>query len=685
MLQSHTIQAVVSRPSRRDAVVFLDVDGVLHSLFGDDLFVESCCAAFESVIRRTGASIVLSSTWRLEQAKVAMLNGVLQQRGISPVMDCTKELNTPREMEICEWLDRHPEVAHWVAIDDMDLEIRNSVHAWSMRGHFVRTDCDIGLTAALAEQAMAMLQASPCNTWVPGGAAAPGTTCRGARPVAVARMSGGSFVPTPATAASSSRSIPPHAGSFVPPPVTAASSCSYIPPQAKANASYTPLPVKAVATPCRLGSHSFLPVSVPQGMSTAPPVAQVSSGSYVPYPQTSRASFAPSVSASVAPTGVGRSFVPPMAQVASAVALQTTASPSFVPPPAQASEPAAQTAVAVEVAAVAPSSVPSAVQDSSATAALASPSLVPRLQRELVAARQTPAAAQTAVAPSSATSSAPASSSVATHAGALHRFVSKASIPRNPSFAPSSSREPVAEWQAPAAAQPVVARSFVPPATRMSVTAAQIGVSATSFASFVPPPPHAVATAAGADGSSTGAAAYVPASAPVSLATPETTRVARVTAPYTSSFAAHCVAVPMQSSRGTWSSMPRHVRPAPSAMLQQPMPMPMPMPTARVAGAAASGFAHAPLQYPRAGTPCRVRPSFQATPTAALYRGLARIRGSEAPVVPQGVATEPWTSSGFPTLLQPHQPSAKHTHVGAPGFAPNPFAQQCMTSVARST
>mmetsp|Transcript_12908 Transcript_12908/g.35038 ORF Transcript_12908/g.35038 Transcript_12908/m.35038 type:complete len:662 (+) Transcript_12908:83-2068(+) len=661
MLQSHTIQAVASRPSRRDAVVLLDVDGVLHSLFGDDLFVESCCAAFESVIRRTGASIVLSSTWRLEQAKVAMLNGVLQQRGISPVMDCTKELNTPREMEICEWLDRHPEVAHWVAIDDMDLEIRNSVHARRMRGHFVRTDCDIGLTAALAEQAMAMLQASPCNTRVPGG----------------------SFVPTPATAASSSRSIPPHAGSFVPPPVTAASSCSYIPPQAKANASYTPLPVKAVATPCRLGSHSFLPVSVPQGMSTAPHVAQVSSGSYVPYPQTSRASFAPSVSASVAPTGVGRSVVPPMAQVASAVAFQTTASPSFVPPPAQASEPAAQTAVAVKVVAVAPSSVPSAVQDSSATVALASPSLVPRLQRELVAARQTPAAAQTAVAPSSATSSAPASSSVATHAGALHRFVSMASIPRNPSFARSSSREPVAAWQAPAAAQPVVARSFVPPGTRMSVTAAQTGVSATSFASFVPPPPHAVATAAGADGSSTGAAAYVPASAAVSLATPETTRVARATAPYTSSFAAHCAAVPMQTSRGTWSSMPRHVRPAPSAMPQQPMPMPMP--TARVAGAAASGFAHAPLQYPRAGTPCRVRPSFQATPTAALYRGLARIRGSEAPVVPQGVATEPWTSSGFPTLLQPHQPIAKHTHVGAPGFAPNPFAQQCMTSVARCT
>mmetsp|Transcript_22715 Transcript_22715/g.57849 ORF Transcript_22715/g.57849 Transcript_22715/m.57849 type:complete len:678 (+) Transcript_22715:63-2096(+) len=677
MFPSHTMQAVASRPSRRDAVVFLDVDGVLHSLFGDDLFVESCCAAFESVIRRTGASIVLSSTWRLEQAKVAMLNGVLQQRGISPVMDCTKELNTPREMEICEWLDRHPEVAHWVAIDDMDLEIRNSIHARRMRGHFVRTDCDIGLTAALAEQAMTMLQASPCNTWVPGGAAAPGTTFRGARPAPVARMSGGSFVPTPATAASSSRSIPPHAGSFVPPPVTAASSSSYIPPQAKANASYTPLPVKAVATPCRLGSHSFLPVSVPQGMSTTPLLAQVSSGSYVPYPQTSKASFVPSVSASVAPTGVGRSFVPPMAQVASAVALQTKASPSFVPPPAQASEPAAQTAVAVEVAAVAPSSVPSAVQDSSATAALASPSLVPRLQRELVAARQTPAAAQTAVAPSSATSSAAATSSVATHAGALHRFVPMDSIPRNPSFAPSGSREPVAAWQAPASAQPVVAGSFVPPATRMSVTAVQTGVSATSFASFVPAPPHAVATAAGADGSSSGAAAYVPASAIVSLATPETTCVAKATAPYTSSFAAHCAAVPMQSSRGTWSNMPRQVRPAPSAMPQQPMPIPIP--TARVAGAAASGFAHAPLQYLRAGTPCR------ATPTAALYGGLARIRRSEAPVVPQGVATEPWTSSGFPTLLQPHQPSAKHSHVGAPRFAPNPFAQQCMTSVARCT
>jgi len=141
------------------SVVFLDVDGVLHSLFGDDLFVEGCCRALEHVLRATGAHTVLSSSWRSEESKVAMLNGVLQRRQLAPVMDRTPELGAPREAEICTWLDQHPEVTRWIAIDDMDLESSDTVHARRMRGRFVRTDCNTGLTHAQAERAIQLLQA----------------------------------------------------------------------------------------------------------------------------------------------------------------------------------------------------------------------------------------------------------------------------------------------------------------------------------------------------------------------------------------------------------------------------------------------------------------------------------------------------------------------------------------------
>lgn len=139
------------------AVVFLDVDGVLHSLYGEEIFRESCCRLLQQLLLATGAAIVLSSSWREDPGKVALLNEMLRSRRLLPVHDCTRVLNGPREEEICEWLRRHPEVRRWVAIDDLDLQSRGTENAKLMRGHFVQTCKHIGLTSRDVELAKGLL------------------------------------------------------------------------------------------------------------------------------------------------------------------------------------------------------------------------------------------------------------------------------------------------------------------------------------------------------------------------------------------------------------------------------------------------------------------------------------------------------------------------------------------------
>jgi len=138
-------------------VVFLDVDGVLHSLYGEEIFRESCCRLLQQLLLATGAAIVLSSSWREDPGKVALLNEMLRSRRLMPVHDCTRVLNGPREEEICEWLRRHPEARRWVAIDDLDLQSRGTEHARRMHGHFVQTCKHIGLTSRDVELAKAIL------------------------------------------------------------------------------------------------------------------------------------------------------------------------------------------------------------------------------------------------------------------------------------------------------------------------------------------------------------------------------------------------------------------------------------------------------------------------------------------------------------------------------------------------
>mmetsp|Transcript_134487 Transcript_134487/g.335490 ORF Transcript_134487/g.335490 Transcript_134487/m.335490 type:complete len:418 (+) Transcript_134487:95-1348(+) len=149
--------AAPASPTRPETVIFLDIDGVLHSLYGEDLFRDDCCSLLVSIVQATGTALVLSSSWRTEPEKIAMINAALRKWNLAPVVDRTKELDFPREVEICEWLDRHPQVHRWIALDDMDLQAGQTAHAARMRGHFVRTSPHTGLTARDAELAIQLL------------------------------------------------------------------------------------------------------------------------------------------------------------------------------------------------------------------------------------------------------------------------------------------------------------------------------------------------------------------------------------------------------------------------------------------------------------------------------------------------------------------------------------------------
>lgn len=110
-------------------VLFLDIDGVILS--GEELWANhnrylppAKIALVKEVCSRTGALIVVSSTWRmLEDCR-----GLLEAAGLTCLhRDWRTAKNTkvgniwigcPRGREIQDWLDAHPEVSAYAIVDD---------------------------------------------------------------------------------------------------------------------------------------------------------------------------------------------------------------------------------------------------------------------------------------------------------------------------------------------------------------------------------------------------------------------------------------------------------------------------------------------------------------------------------------------------------------------------------------
>jgi len=140
--------------------LFLDHDGVicLSSNFGTrfkkgkghliddsvlkrfDNFDKKSIKVLNDIIEKTGCEIVVSSDWKI-WATVEEMGEYYEHQGIikKPIdfttsfndvevpSDFKWDRNYDREqtrcLEVKDWLEKHPEVTHWVAVDDMFLGI----------------------------------------------------------------------------------------------------------------------------------------------------------------------------------------------------------------------------------------------------------------------------------------------------------------------------------------------------------------------------------------------------------------------------------------------------------------------------------------------------------------------------------------------------------------------------------
>ena len=128
-------------------VIFLDVDGVL---------VTSRGLAGEDSTRRTGARLVLSSTWRDEAqcpGYLGALRAALAHAGVGgALLGCTPTAgHASRGAEILAWLRDNPHHRRFAILEDSPRHVASFAALPALRARYVQTDAREGLTEELAE------------------------------------------------------------------------------------------------------------------------------------------------------------------------------------------------------------------------------------------------------------------------------------------------------------------------------------------------------------------------------------------------------------------------------------------------------------------------------------------------------------------------------------------------------
>ena len=103
-------------------VIFLDIDGVLNSNSTSNprkfpyVIDDMLLARFRELVRKTGATVVLSSTWRVDP--IGLLAAKYYQ---VPYNDACPDMpGAPRCEEMQAWLRHHPEATRYAVLDDDD-------------------------------------------------------------------------------------------------------------------------------------------------------------------------------------------------------------------------------------------------------------------------------------------------------------------------------------------------------------------------------------------------------------------------------------------------------------------------------------------------------------------------------------------------------------------------------------
>ena len=161
-----------------DAVLFLDVDGVLHPpnpRHSRLMFRTSCMDVLRDVLTEVGAKVVLSTTWRLNEGPRTTLSCKLIEHGCPTFVSRTPNIaQFQRPREILAWVDKY-KPATWVAVDDWPL-LDDMDRIERMRDHFVQTKGRHGLLPENAERIKALFAQQRDALAASGLPTAPSTT-----------------------------------------------------------------------------------------------------------------------------------------------------------------------------------------------------------------------------------------------------------------------------------------------------------------------------------------------------------------------------------------------------------------------------------------------------------------------------------------------------------------------------
>lgn len=122
----------------------MDVDGVLNTAsllyhYGFDYIDDDMVGLLATVVQKTGAKIVLSSTWRLQKESMRMVGDALGRHDLEVVDRTPRMEGSYRSEEISRWLGEHPKVDRYAIIDD------NPEAGRGLEDNFFMTDMETGL------------------------------------------------------------------------------------------------------------------------------------------------------------------------------------------------------------------------------------------------------------------------------------------------------------------------------------------------------------------------------------------------------------------------------------------------------------------------------------------------------------------------------------------------------------
>lgn len=136
--------------------IFLDVDGVLNrneteeTMCGYPGIDDNLASLLKEMIERTGALVILTSTWREDKNALGYLKDRLSEYGvfIYDVIDGNNK--NSRAEEIGSYLSEHPEIAKYVILDD-------EKPSEDLKDRWIRTALSTGLIPSDTEAAVTIL------------------------------------------------------------------------------------------------------------------------------------------------------------------------------------------------------------------------------------------------------------------------------------------------------------------------------------------------------------------------------------------------------------------------------------------------------------------------------------------------------------------------------------------------